>query len=165
MVAAKPPPRRRGPLERAVRWLAVFLWVALILLLGSSYFSKANTGIVIDPILRWLYPYLHAGAISHRLDIVRWSAHFGEYAILALFLVLGPLRRYPLGVLMVCLACAFADEGLQWFDPARTSSILDVALDFSGATTVVMLLTPVWMHAQVRPKKLPANVNRASPRR
>jgi VanZ family protein len=125
-------------------WLVAIFWAAFILLLGSSYFSLARTRLVIEPVLHWLAPHAKIYAIAEGHWVVRWGAHFSEYAILALLLIWGPLRGRPLWVLLICLGCALTDEGLQWFDPARTAAMFDVSLDFGGAVSVIVIGLPHW---------------------
>ena len=126
------------------RWVVPFLAAALILILGSSYFSMARTGVVIEPALRWLLPNTGAQTIGYLHIIIRWSAHSAEYALLSLALVAGPLRGRPVTVLLICIAVASLDEGLQGLRPDRTSSLFEVTLDSGGAVTVLALGLPRW---------------------
>jgi VanZ family protein len=125
--------------------MAVALCIAVILTLGTSYFSLTRTALVIDPIILWLAPGATADAVYNWHVLIRWSAHFGEYAVLYTALALGPMRRRPLGALALCIACAFLDEGLQALRPERSALICDVALDTSGAAAVMLLARPRWL--------------------
>lgn len=135
--------------EVAVRWAVVAVWVAVILSLGTSYFSLARTAPIIDPIIRRLAPGSDPETVYNWHVLVRWSAHFSEYAVLFAALVIGPMRHRPLAALALCIACASLDEGLQALRPDRSALICDVALDSSGAATLMMLALPRWISKPV----------------
>ena len=126
------------------RWMVSFLAAALILIVGTSYFSMARTGMVVEPALRWILPNASAQTIGYLHIIIRWSAHFAEYALLSLVLIAGPLRGRPMTVLLICVAVASLDEGLQGLRPARTGSLFEVTLDSGGAVTMLALGLPSW---------------------
>ena len=134
-----------GPRLGILRWIAVAVWGAVILMLGTSYFSLARTAPIIDPVIRRFAPGASPETVYDWHVLVRWSAHFGEYAALYAALVIGPMRRRPLGALAMCIACASLDEGLQLLRPARSALICDVALDSSGAAAVMLLSLPRWI--------------------
>ena len=129
-------------------WVAVMLWAGVILALGSSYFSMRRTAVVIAPLLRRLAPNASDNTIAHWHDLTRWSMHVAEYGMLALVLIWRPLRGRPLLVLLLCLAVALLDEGLQALNPARSGDFFDVSLDFGGAVAVVALGLPSWASAR-----------------
>ncbi len=124
------------------------LWAGVILALGSSYFSMRRTAVVIGPLLRRLAPNASDDTLAHWHDLARWSSHFAEYGMLALVLIWRPLRSRPLLALLLCLAVALLDEGLQALNPARTGDLFDVSLDFGGAVAVVALGLPSWASAR-----------------
>ena len=124
------------------------LWAAAILALGSSYFSMRRTASVIAPLIRLLAPSASDDTIAHWHDLTRWSTHVAEYGMLALILIWRPLRGRPLLVLVLCLAVALLDEGLQALNPARSGDFFDVSLDFGGAVAVVALGLPSWASAR-----------------
>jgi VanZ family protein len=129
-------------------WVATMLWAGIILVLGSSYFSMRRTAVVIAPLLRRFVPNASDDTIAHWHDLARWSTHFAEYGLLALILIWRPLRGRPLLVLLLCLAVALLDEGLQALNPARSGDFFDVSLDFGGAVAVVALGLPSWASAR-----------------
>jgi VanZ family protein len=125
-------------------WVATMLWAGVILALGSSYFSMRRTAVLIAPLLRRLAPNASDNTIAHWHDLARWSSHFAEYGMLALVLIWRPLRGRPLLVLLLCLAVALVDEGLQALDPARSGDFFDVSLDFGGAAAIIAVGLPSW---------------------
>lgn len=135
------PTRRTGWVSS---WVATMLWAAAILALGSSYFSMRRTAVMVGPLLRRLAPNASDDAIAHWHDLARWSTHFAEYGMLALILIWRPLRGRPLLVLLLCLAVALVDEGLQALNPARSGNFFDVSLDFGGAVALIAVGLPSW---------------------
>jgi VanZ family protein len=107
-----------------------------------------RTAVVIAPLLRLFGPNASDDAIAHWHDLARWSTHFVEYGMLALILIWRPLRGRPLLVLLLCLAVALFDEGLQALDPARSGDFFDVSLDFGGAVAVIAVGLPSWATAR-----------------
>jgi len=106
-----------------------------------------RTAVVIGPLLRRLAPNASDDTIAHWHDLARWSSHFAEYGMLALVLIWRPLRGRPLLALLLCLAVALLDEGLQALNPARSGDFFDVSLDFGGAVAVIALGLP-WASAR-----------------
>ena len=99
---------------------------------------------MLDPWLTRLVPGLSADGLYNLQVFVRRSAHFAEYAILFLFLNFGPLRGRPLIAFIICVGCASLDEALQTLRPSRSGTIFDLALDSSGAATMLVLAMPYW---------------------
>ena len=124
-------------------WIPVILWGALIFMLSTSTFSAANTGKIIDPILRWMIPGISAAAVDVCHMLARKTAHFTEYGILFWLLIRGPMAQRPYLALMLCVVYALTDEGHQVFVPGRTASLYDAALDSSGALFTHFLTTAI----------------------
>ena len=133
-------PQEIAPL---VEWIPVLLWGALIFTLSTSAFSAANTGKIIDPLLRWLVPGISAASVDVGHMLTRKAAHFTEYGILFWLLVRGPMKERPYLALMLCVVYALTDEGHQVFVPGRTASLYDVALDSTGALFSHFLTTAI----------------------
>jgi VanZ family protein len=120
--------------ETAMReWLPVAVWGLVIFTLSTSAFSAANTGRIIDPLLRFLIPGISGPTIDVAHALIRKTAHFTEYCILFWLLIRGPMVGRPYLALMLCVIYALLDEGHQVFVPGRTASLYDVALDSTGA--------------------------------
>ncbi len=114
--------------------------MAVVYWLGTALFSAAR----MEPLF---YPYfqslLHAGTANELfwdLSIVRWSAHFLEYLVLC-FLLARIVGLRPWLALLISVLAAAADEGHQYFIPARTCSLRDLGYDSAGAVTMFVLLT------------------------
>jgi VanZ family protein len=139
------PPGIAGAAVRAfTRWVPAILWVGLVLALGASIFSIARTSTIFDPLLERISPGLGQQGLYNLQVFIRRSAHFTEYAILFVFLNLGPLRGRPAIALIVAIGCGSLDETRQLFTPGRSGTVSDVALDASGATTMLVLAMPYW---------------------
>jgi len=139
-------PRRSG--GRIAGWITVVAWAAVILTLGTSLFSIMRTSAMLDPWLARFAPGTSADGLYNLQVFVRRSAHFAEYAILFLFLNFGPLRGRPVIAFIVCVGCASLDEALQTLRPSRSGTIFDVALDSSGAATILVIAMPYWDRAR-----------------
>jgi len=125
------------------QWIPVIAWSLLIFCLSTSAFSATNTGKIIDPILRFMFPGISAAAIDVGHMLVRKSAHFSEYGVLFWLLIRGPMAERPYLALMLCVVYALSDEGHQVFVPGRSASLYDVALDSSGALFSHFLITAI----------------------
>ena len=74
--------------------------------------------------------------------ILRKSAHFGLFGILASGIFLSLPTRLPRFIIatLITLVLASADETHQYFTGGRTASIRDVLLDMSGALVFLVIL-------------------------
>lgn len=144
--------KTRRPLPRVlIAWLLFFAFSGFVLFLGSERFSHTTTVSLLGPLIDWLFPdwsRLERWQLHFRL---RKLAHPTEYALLALlafhavFVTLETLlARITALALLLVLAVAATDELRQAFLQTRTGSLLDVALDLSGA--LVALLVVVLLH-------------------
>jgi VanZ family protein len=120
------------------RYALASIWLGVVLFLGTAYFAAANTAPFILPPLKKLAP----SASSAQL---RKLTHMAEYAVLALLWFRAIVVRTGRPVraawiaLLVCLACAVADEAHQAIVPARTGSLRDVAIDVAAAAGALLI--------------------------
>lgn len=126
----------RGPVAA---YAPVLFWAAVILVLGSGTGSAAQTSRILKPLIEFFFPDAAPDTFLIIHALIRKTAHFVEYAILALlsaraaFLTEGPLRRFWWAFgLAVVSAVAVADEINQSFYSTRTGSEWDVLLDIAG---------------------------------
>jgi len=122
------------------RWGPICLWLMTISAFSSETFSAAETGRFLEPFLRWALPGATAGMIQSLHGVIRKGMHVAEYAVLALLwyrgLTWGKRGWQPAAILTafgLSVLTALGDEGRQAFEPARTASAMDVALDSLGA--------------------------------
>ncbi len=115
-----------------IAWLA-FIWINSSMDGNeSSALSGGLLGLINDIIMR--------AGIKQELSetIIRKTAHFTEYAVLAVLLVTDfrqfkvNMKNYGFMVLFAGLLVAAVDETIQLFPVGRVSSVVDVWIDFGG---------------------------------
>jgi VanZ family protein len=129
-------------------WLPLIAWAAVILLASTDAFSGANTGSVLERVLRWITGRPVAPATLDRLNFfIRKSAHLTEYGILgalAFRALRGEQRlwslRWAVGAILLAAFVASMDEIHQTFVPSRTGAWQDVLLDAGGAAVAQILI-------------------------
>lgn len=117
-----------------------FLWIGVIFLLSSGSGSLSATSKFIRPLLLFLFPNSPEETIQLMHFYIRKAAHFTEYAILALLAMraftkgaVAWLKAHPyIFSILLVTAIALLDEFNQSFNPARTGSGWDSAIDISG---------------------------------
>jgi len=129
-------------------WLPPILWAAVILTASTDLFSGANTGSVLDRILRWLAGHRFPPSTLDTMNfVVRKCAHLTEYGILGA-LTFRALRgereswswRWAIGAIVIAVCIASIDEIHQTFVPSRTGTWHDVVLDMAGAALAQILI-------------------------
>jgi VanZ family protein len=129
--------RRYGPLVA---------WAAFVLFASTANFSASNTSRIIRPLLLRLFPHISEASINQVHFYVRKTAHFTEYALLALLAGralrtsgLAALRRsWWLVSFALVAVVALVDEYHQSFLPSRTGTIYDSLLDMTGGATALL---------------------------
>jgi hypothetical protein len=140
-------------ISRLKYWLPAIGVAIMISLFSTHYFSGEQTGRVIIPILRWLFP----SASLHMLHLmhvgIRKAAHVTEFAIFSIAVFHGiRAERYgwrlDWAVLTLLIAVSYAglDEWHQSFVPVREARFRDVLIDSFGA---VLAQGYVWGYAKV----------------
>lgn len=108
----------------------------------------SETSRFIGPILKFLFPHAPEATIQQVHALVRKTAHFTEYAILAFFALralssssLDIFRRYRYFIPIILVAAVAAtDEINQSFEASRTASAWDSLLDISGGAAMLLFL-------------------------
>jgi len=129
------------------RWAPVVVWAGCISWFSTGAFSAQSTNSYIDPVLRYFFGELAPETFRFAHTIIRKSAHFLEYAVLAILLCRAltepgarPTPAILLRVIVSCAIYACLDELHQLFVPRRTGSFYDSLLDTLGATVGALLL-------------------------
>jgi VanZ family protein len=120
-------------------WLPVIAMLCIMYYFSTDVFSGENTKGIIGIILGW-FTQVNWQTVSQINRVVRKSAHFIEYAILAFLLFRAfraesPIRwrtRWAIYTLAVIVVWALLDEFHQSFTLSRGASIYDSMLDSSG---------------------------------
>lgn len=129
------------------RWLTaytpLFIWIVVILALGSGVGAVNETSRIIRPLLEFLFPDALPNTLAVYHGYIRKFAHFAEYAVLAFlaYRAFKPRRPFLFSFLLVAVV-AIADETNQSFINTRTASPYDVLLDISGCVAV---LFAIWL--------------------
>jgi VanZ family protein len=128
-------------------WLPPLLWMGLIWSVSSDIGSADHSAGLFGWIVDALFPWATPAQIGLAHLVVRKVGHVVEYAILAAlwFRALYAGRRLAgtqsaLTALAISVAWAIVDEIHQSFVPSRTGSSLDVILDSTGATLILLIL-------------------------
>jgi VanZ family protein len=154
--APKPNEQKFRP-NRFWRYAPVVLWMIVTFLASNDSLSASNTSRFVCPVLLWLYPNISDASMATVHFYVRKTAHFTEYAILALLaarLFLTSSRdalRQGWFVSSFCLIVIYAllDEYHQTFVSTRIGSIYDSLIDIAGGTTALVMLM-FWLTHRTR---------------
>ncbi len=130
---------------RLWRYGPVLAWACFVLFASSSNFSASNTSRIIRPLLLWLFPDISEATLASIHFAVRKTAHFSEYALLALLAARAfrtsqkrGLKEHWWPAAFALVACvALVDEYHQTFVPGREGSIYDSLLDMAGGATAL----------------------------
>lgn len=127
-------------------WLPVIVWMAFINPLNELLTAESTSGLII-PFLRWIMPDAGSETITLYHTAIRKTAHFLEYALLALLLFRAFRAgrkdwRYgwTLGAGVIALGYAALDEYLQSMIAARTGSPYDLLIDTAGVLCAMGIL-------------------------
>ena len=134
------------------RYGPLVAWTCFVLFASTASFSASNTSLVIRPLLLWLFPGITDARIDEVHFFVRKTAHFTEYALLALLAARAfrtssrPAlsRRWWLASFALVAAVSLLDEYHQSFLPSRTGSIYDSLLDMAGGATALACVA-LWL--------------------
>lgn len=135
--------------RRFWRYAPLVVWMAVIFAASTGRLSGDNTSRLIGPILHWLFPNISEAKIEIAHFVVRKTAHFAEYAVLA-FLAARAFatstrvtlrRRFFYVTLFLVIVYSLSDELHQNFVPSRTGSIYDSFIDIAGGVTALTVYT------------------------
>ena len=151
-ISASPSAFRLHPSSFLWRYGPVIAWVCFIFFASTNSFSAANTSQIIGPLLHWLFPRISEAAVDQVHFIIRKTAHFTEYAVLALLAArafrasprLALSARWWLASFALVACVALSDEYHQSFVPSRTASVYDSLLDMTGGAAA-LACTALWL--------------------
>jgi len=149
---------------RLWRYAPLVGWIGFIFFASTGAMSASNTSRIIAPLFKWLFPAITEAQLLFVHFAVRKTAHFVEYAVLALLaaraFIPSTRRRLRRGWFIAALALvvsvALLDEFNQSFNAARTGTIWDSLIDISGGATALAILS-LW---RVRKRRVEGNVSR-----
>ena len=168
-------------------WIPVFLWLGILAI--ESYGLSSNvTGGWLWKLLRVLHVRISLSAFQELHHILRKTGHFTGYGILCLLIfrawfhtlvshsqifrashetsslprALRSIRtRCTLLAVSMTLITAILDEWHQAFDPSRTSSGWDVALDLAGGVVFLSFALFIFKSWRDVPRELQEPARRA----
>ncbi len=140
------------------RYAALLIWIAFIFFLSSGQASAAQTSRFIRPLLDL---FLSSLALPETIDLIhagiRKLAHLFIYAVAGILAIRAfrgsmpqPTTVQTLSALSLVLLVATIDEINQSFDPTRTGSPFDVAIDLAGG---IIGVAGVLLMSRLRPKR------------
>lgn len=127
------------------RYVPLVLWIGVIFFLSSGQGASGRTSLIIRPILEFLFPNAPEETLMFYHGAIRKCAHFTEYAVLGFLSCRAFLTRFESRWLVAVISLGLVvlisslDEFNQSFNPLRTSSPYDVAIDISGGTVAILL--------------------------
>jgi VanZ family protein len=129
---------------RVNEWLPPAVWMVVILMLSTDYFSPVRTGVFVVPLLQDLLPNASASLLQALHFTVRKIGHMTEYGVLALLWYRAFVRpaaltpaRAALAALAIAVAWAGCDEAFQLMMPLRSARLFDVVVDGVGAAVAL----------------------------
>jgi VanZ family protein len=143
------------------RYAPLACWIGFIFFASTGAMSASNTSRIIAPLFKWLFPGISEAQLLLVHFTVRKTAHFTEYAVLALLaaraFIPSTRRRLRRGWFVAALALvatvALLDEYNQSFNPARTGTIWDSLIDLAGGATALVLFG-LWRRRRRRGREL-----------
>ena len=143
--------------SRLWRYAPLAGWIGFIFFASTGAMSASNTSRIIGPLFKWLFPGITEAQLLFIHFAVRKTAHFTEYAVLALLAARAfipstreLLRRGWYIAAFALVACvALLDEYYQSFNVARTGTIWDSLIDMSGGATALVLYA-LWLSLRRR---------------
>jgi len=135
--------------NRLWRYAPLAGWIGFIFFASTGAMSASNTSRIIGPLFKWLFPGITEAQLLFVHFSVRKSAHFAEYAVLALLAARafipsthGRLRRgWFIAALVLVAVVALLDEYNQSFNAARTGTIWDSLIDIAGGATALVVFS------------------------
>jgi VanZ family protein len=134
--------------RKALPWLLVLLWMALIFYLShqpatkSNGLSKGATEIIVETVEK-VAPKVDINKSSFN-HIIRKNAHFFTYLALGILVANGLRSSGVVGyrsiglALLICVLYAVSDEVHQLFVTGRGGQVKDVIIDSAGAVVGIL---------------------------
>jgi len=143
-------------------WIALILWLIVIAIESSAYFSAHNTGRILYPLLHFLFG-LDRSRFEDWHFFIRKGGHVLGYGLLSILLFRAWRETLPaegnpkwtfrwanISVLGTALVGSL-DEWHQSYIPSRTGSVQDVILDTCAGIGAQILLF-LWMKPGTSPE-------------
>jgi VanZ family protein len=139
--------------SRFTYWIPAICVAIVISLFSTHFFSAEQTGRVLLPVLRWLFPSANNHALRLMHFGIRKAAHVTEFAIFSIAVFRGVRAErhgwrldWAIWTLLIAVGYAGLDEWHQSFVPFREARFRDVLIDASGAALAQII---VWVYAML----------------
>lgn len=137
------------------------IWVGIIFLFSSKYFSAGNTSTFLYELIHTLFRSFSREKFWMIHAYIRKSAHVMAYAVLAYLSYVALLKsfyicrsklpgKFFIYVFVFCLSIAILDEYNQSHIQVRTGSYKDILIDMTG---VALMLGFIFLKTRHRPYK------------
>ena len=132
-------------------WMAVLIWLVVILLESTATMSSENTGHMLAAVLNLVFGHVSSAHVATVNAVLRKTGHFVGYAVLSL-LVFRALHtaserllvwRAAAAAILFTAVVASLDEWHQMFLPSRSGRVHDVVLDTLGALCMQVVVLAV----------------------
>jgi VanZ family protein len=135
--------------RRLWRYAPLVGWIGFIFFASTGAMSASNTSRIIAPLFKWLFPGITEAQLLYVHFAVRKTAHFAEYAVLALLAARafvssgqdGLRRGWFVAAFALVALVALLDEYNQSFNAARTGTLWDSVIDISGGATALAIFS------------------------
>ena len=139
---------RRLRIRLWIRWVTTLCWALLIYHLSTEGFGSSFTAWVLSQILSLFQLHVSPGTLEFLNFLVRKLAHLTEYAVFAQLVYVSLLGvaqlewkpRAAFWSAVVAGTYSLTDEFHQLFVPNRTASLVDCAIDTTGAVLGLLLV-------------------------
>lgn len=135
--------------KKIISLVILVLWIGFIY--GNSLLTGAESGKLSGGITEMISNILSRIGINITIEnlhlIIRKGAHFSEYFILGIIVLLNyiqymkELRYFMPFSFISCLLISIIDETIQTFIDGRAGSIVDVCIDTAGFTLSIIIVT------------------------
>jgi len=142
-------PARTKTNSRPLQWrISALVWAAFIFYLSTATFGEGTSQSLLTGAVAFLHLTLSPAALDIVHAVSRKLAHLAEYGILGLLLyrslaasggLSGELQK-ALWSVLAAAAYSLTDEFHQLFVPGRHASIVDCAIDSTGAAVAMLLV-------------------------
>jgi len=142
-------PTRTESNSQLILWrIAALVWAALIFYLSTATFGEGASQSLLTRAVAFLHLTLSPAAFDIVHEVSRKLAHLAEYGIFGLLLYqslpasggLSGKRQRALWSVLAAAAYSLTDEFHQLFVPGRHASIVDCAIDSTGAAVAMLLV-------------------------
>lgn len=151
-------------------WLPAFVWLCLIAIESTDYFSAEHTGSLLYWLLSRLFGHINLADFLVFHHYLRKTGHFVGYGMLSVLLLRGwraTLDHHNVKLIRTIVLSwlgtvfvASMDEWHQTYIPSRTGTWRDVVLD-STAGLVFLVVAYFWLRRPPTPDFAPSSIPEA----